>query len=108
MMKKYVWVFILSRQTLASVSYSCPTIGTIVKKNIPFTPFTLAQSICTIVENQQQKFEHLSEVKEDLKNDYPVNIKSNGIKKALKFLKINLGNQKKNKHEVLPFYCYTE
>ena len=75
------------------------------KKNIPFT---LAQSICTIVENQQQKFEHLSEVKEDLKNDYPVNIKSNGIKKALKFLKINLGNQKKNKHEVLPFYCYTE
>ena len=107
-MKKYVWVFILSRQTLASVSYSRPTIGTIVKKNIPFTPFTLAQSICTIVENQQQKFEHLSEVKEDLKNDYPVNIKSNGIKKALKFLKINLGNQKKNKHEVLPFYCYTE
>ena len=105
MMKKYVWVFILSRQTLASVSYSRPTIGTIVKKNIPFT---LAQSICTIVENQQQKFEHLSEVKEDLKNDYPVNIKSNGIKKALKFLKINLGNQKKNKHEVLPFYCYTE
>ena len=91
MMKRYVWVFILSQQTLASVSDSRPTIETIVRKNIPFT---LAQSICTIVEIQQQKFEHLSEIKEKLKNDYPVNIKTSGIKKALKFLKINLGNQK--------------
>ena len=68
MMKRYVWVFILSQQTLASVSDSRPTIGTIVRKNIPFA---LAQSICTIVEIQQQKFEHLSEVKEKLKMTTP-------------------------------------
>ena len=34
------------------------------KKNIPFT---LAGRICTIMENQQQKLKHLSELKENLK-----------------------------------------
>ena len=34
--------------------------------------FTVAQRICTIVENQQQKLRHLSDLKENLKRyDYP-------------------------------------
>ena len=71
------------------------------KKNIPFR---LAQRICTIVENQQQKLRHLSELKENLekKYDYPVNIITNGIKKALKIPQNELKNQKKT-DEVLPF-----
>ena len=46
--------------------------------------FTLARRICTIVENQQQKLRHLSELKEKLeKYDYLVNIITSGVKKAL-------------------------
>ena len=36
------------------------------KKNIPFR---LAQRICTIVENQQQKLRHLSELKKNLEKN---------------------------------------
>ena len=56
------------------------------------------------MENQQQKLRHLSELKENLekKYDYPVNIITNGIKKALKIPQNELKNQKKT-DEVLPF-----
>ena len=49
------------------------------KKNISFT---LARRICTLVQNQQQKLENLSELKKNLKiYDYPVIIITVGIKK---------------------------
>lgn len=47
------------------------------------------------MENQQEKLRHLSELKESLKYEYPVNIKINGIKKALEVQKNEL--RKKNK-----------
>ena len=69
------------------------------KKNIPFT---LAWRICTIVENQQQKLRHLSEVKEKLKKyDYPINIITNGIKKALEISQCEL---RKPKEKQMKFY----
>ena len=62
------------------------------KKNIPFT---LAQRICTIVGNQQQKLRHLSELKENLKKyDYPDNIITNCIKKALEIPQNELSKPK--------------
>ena len=57
-------------------------------------PLTLARRICTIVENQQKKLEHLSKSKEILKKyDYPVYIITNRIKETPKnSAKLNLGN----------------
>ena len=76
-MTKYAWIFILDQQALAGV----PSHPNSCKKNITFT---LAQRICTIVENQQQKLRCLSALKGNLKKyDYPVNVTANGIKKAL-------------------------
>ena len=68
-------------------------------------PFNLAWRICTVVENQQQKLRHLSELKEDLnKYDYPVNIITNVIKKALEIPQNKLGEPKeKQTDEDLPF-----
>ena len=44
-----------------------------------------------LVENQQEKLRHLSELKESLKYEYPVNIKINGIlRKPQKSKKMNL------------------
>ena len=69
------------------------------KKTIPFT---LARRICTIVENQQQKLRHLSEVKEKLKKyDYPINIITNGIKKDLEISRSEL---RKPKEKQMKFY----
>ena len=64
------------------------------KKNVPFT---LAQRICTIVENKQQKLRHLLELKENFKKkyDYPISIKINGIKKALEIPQNELRKAKK-------------
>ena len=65
------------------------------KKSIPFT---LARTICTIVENQQKKLRHLSELKENLnKHDYPVKIITNGIKKALEISRNELRKRKTNR-----------
>ena len=67
--------------------------------------FTLARRICNIVENQQQNLKHLSELQENLiKYDYPVNIITNGIKKALKIPQNELIKpNEKQTDEVLPF-----
>ena len=70
------------------------------KKNIPFT---LARRICTIVENQQQKLRHLSELKKNLKKyHYPVNIITNGIKKALEIPQNELRKSQEKKN--MKFY----
>ena len=68
-------------------------------------PFTLAQKICTTVENQQQKFKNLSELKENLKkHDYPVNIITNDINKTLEIPQDVLREPRvKQTDEVLPF-----
>ena len=47
-------------------------------------PFTLAQRICTIVENQQQKLRHLSELKENLKNMTTRQYNNNWYQESLK------------------------
>ena len=67
-------------------------------------PFSLAQKICTIVENQQQKLKHLSELKENLNRyDYPVNIITYVIKKDLEISQNELRKPKeKQTDEVLP------
>ena len=72
------------------------------KKNILFT---LARRICTIVENQQQKLRHLSQLKESLeKYDYPINIITSGIKKPLEIPQNELRKPKEEqKDDVLPF-----
>ena len=72
------------------------------KKNIPYT---LPRRICTTVENQQHKLNHLSELKKNLKKyDYPVNVITNGIKKALEIPQNELRRPKeKQTDEVLPF-----
>ena len=95
-------MFIFSQQKLAGVSHSRSVIRTYCKKNIPFT---LARRICTIAENQQQKLRHLSELQENLKKyDYPVNIITNGIKKALGTPQNELRKPKvKQTYEDLPF-----
>ena len=56
------------------------------------------------MENQQQKLRHLSELKEKLKKyDYPVNIITNGIKKALEIPQNKLRKAKeKQRNEILP------
>ena len=68
-------------------------------------PFTLAQKICTTVENQQQKLKNLSELKENLKkHDYPVNIITNDINKTLEIPQDVLREPRvKQADEVLPF-----
>ena len=48
-----------------------------------------------LVENQQEKLRHLSELKESLMHEYPVNIKINAINKALEVQKNKF--RKKNK-----------
>ena len=67
-------------------------------------PFSLAQKNCTIVENQQQKLKHLSELKENLNRyDYPVNIITYVIKKDLEISQNELRKPKeKQTDEVLP------
>ena len=47
------------------------------------------------MENQQEKLRHLSELKESLMHEYPVNIKINAINKALEVQKNKF--KKKNK-----------
>ena len=73
-------IYFKPRDTCRGLAFSSSHLNH-CKKNIPFT---LAWRICTIVENQQQKLRHLSELKENLKiYDYPVNIATSGIKKTL-------------------------
>ena len=68
-------------------------------------PFTLARRICTIVVNKQQELRQLSELKENLKkHDYPVNIITNGIKKALEIPQDELAKLKEKQiYEILSF-----
>ena len=68
------------------------------------TLFTLVERICTIVENQQRKLRHQSELKETLQEyDYP-NIITNGIKKALEIPQNEIKKPKeKQTDEFLPF-----
>ena len=69
---------------------------------------TSAHRMCTIVENQQQKLRSLLQLKKNLKSyNYPDSIIQSVSKKLWKFLKMNLGNQEKKKHQVLPFYKTT-
>ena len=70
-------------------------------KNIPYN---LARRICTIVENKQQKLRHLSELKQNLKKyDCPVNIITNGTKKALEIPQNELRKPREEQaDEVLP------
>ena len=75
------------------------------KKTIPFT---LARRICTIVENQQQKLRHLSELKENLKiHDYPVNIATNGIKKTLEIPQNELRKPKEKQADEVSLFIST-
>ena len=70
-----------------------------------YIPFILARRICTIVVNKQQELRHLSELKENLKkHDYPVNIITNGIKKALEIPQDELTKLKEKQiYETLSF-----
>ena len=98
-MKKCGWTFIASQQALAGVSNSCPAFQTIARKKCTFY---LARITSTIVENQQQKLRHLSELNENLKN--PVNIITIGIKKALEIPQYELRKtQEKQTDEVSSF-----
>ena len=75
------------------------------KKTIPFT---LARRICTIVENQQQKLRHLSELKENLKiYDYPVNIATSGIKKTLEIPQNELRKPKEKQADEVSLFIST-
>ena len=58
-----------------------------------------------MVENQEKKLRHLSELKENLKKyDYPVNINTNGTKKAPEIPQNELRKPKElQTGEVLPF-----
>ena len=75
---------------------------------LPFSsshPNHCKKNICTIVEDQQQKLRHMSELKENLKKyDNPFNIITNGIKKALEISRKELRKPKeKQTDEVLLF-----
>ena len=55
------------------------------KRNVPFN---LSRRICTIVEEEQTKFERLSKLQNTLtKQQYPIQLAANGVKGALKIPK---------------------
>ena len=73
------------------------------KRNIPFT---LARRICTIVENEEKKQEHLKKLKENLKSQkYPKEIIDNGISNALRIPQPELRTPKtiSGDEKILPF-----
>ena len=74
------------------------------KKNIPFT---LARRICTIVESEEKKQEHLKKLKENLRDQkYPKEIIDTGISKALNIPQSELRtprNRSDDEEKILPF-----
>ena len=64
------------------------------KRNIPFNPST---RICTIVHEEQTKFERLSKLQNTLtKKGYPRQLAANGVEEALKIPKKQLRKEKQN------------
>ena len=99
-MTKYGQIFILSQRHSRCFPFLLNHLN-YCNKNISVI---LAQRICTITENQQQKLRHLSLLKENLKKyDYSVNIMTNVIKKALEIPQNEL-RKPKTRNKLLKFY----